>query len=72
MEGEAWLANDGTPNVGRPVEFPPNSYPASASSGWVPCSGLGHYSQISLIYQNVYQCTLKPGVVEAYVITVNL
>lgn len=39
------------------------------SSVWVHYSELGHYSQVSLMYQNVYQCTLNPGVVKAYVIT---
>lgn len=69
VKGEAWLASDGTPNVGHPIEFPPNSYQTSDSSVWVQYTELGHYSQVSLIYRNVYQCTLKPGLVKAYVTT---
>lgn len=30
--------------------------------------GWGAMSQVNLVYQNVYQCTLKPGVVKAYII----
>lgn len=69
VKGEAWLASDGTPNAGHPIGFPANSNQASDSSVWVRYTELGHYSQVSLIYQNVYQCTLQPGVVKAYVTT---
>lgn len=68
VKGEAWLASDGTPNAGHPIGFPPNSNRASDSSVWVRYAELGHYSQVSVIYQHGYQCTLKPGVVKAYVI----
>lgn len=66
VKGEAWLASDGTVDVGHPVEFPPNSYQTSDSSVWVPCTELGRYqSNLS----ECYRCTLMPEVVKAYVTT---